>query len=441
MKTRIYKSLLWAAILMLGFTACDDGILDTDMYNGKLPAVNFAAEKISIDETTATSTTINLSVYGGPVAENGKIRIKVTPSVGVVYGTDFTTQPAVVDGYIDIQIAKGSESATISMAVVNDLASTSDKTVTFNLCDGQGGIQAGGKYNCIITIINKNSTASWLTITPSVSALADFGSVDKDEESSAKSFNLVCKGLRDAVTVSAPNFFKLSLEENGTYTNALYIEKDEFTNNTPVVIWVKFMPTSGLDGTKEGQVSIKTEGTSGFFVNVSGKETGNSGPYTFVLAPKADGFWNNSKGNVGNKAAMDLKVKDILGDLYYQFDLSAFKKPVSELGNIKFLVRAKTESVGCKISFYQLEPWAAQQTVRPERGEAIISLTDVPVDFGADAWSEIDVTAYVKSMLSSGNKVFYFGIMMTDGTNVQLYGANSNSDFTNNARLIIYDRE
>ncbi len=428
-----------AAIAMTISVACNDGILDTSMYDGRLPAINFTSSTVSIDETDSKTLNIPLTVYGGPVAESGSVKVKIVTASDVVYGEDFTTIPVADEsGCIIIPFECNQTDAAFSVKVINDPESIADKTVTFNLCEGQGGVQAGGKYSCIMTIVNKDLTASWLTLELSTSLLPDFGSVANGEVSSPQNFSLTCSGLRDGVTFTAPSGFGLSLQQEGPYANTLYVAAADYPTE-PLTVWAVFEPVSGLDGEKSGNIKISTSGTAGLNIAVSGTETGNSGPFYFVLPKSGDGFWNEKKLKIGNTATMTLTPGNLSGDIYYSFDLSLLSIPADEITKITLMQKAAAEASDCVVSFYEITYWANGDVVRPVRDNYIPSLSNISVAYPADTFIEIDFTEYIKPKLAAGQTMFYFGEMMNSGTAVPIYGANSNSDFTNNTRIVVYD--
>lgn len=428
-----------AGAMLAMSVACGDGILDTGMYDGHLPAVNFVSSALSVEEDSSSDLKIPLTVYGGPVVDSGSVRVRLVTGEDAVYGKDFTTMPAVeADGSMLLAIEPGQTEAVFQVKVNEDPESIADKVVTFNLCDGQGGVQAGGKYACVLTIVNKNLTASWLKLTPSTDALAGFGCVANGQVSEPQSFTLGCEGLRDGVTFAAPSGFGLSFDEAGPYENTLYVEASDYPA-VPLTVWVVFKPESGMDGEKSGRIKIRTAGTSGLEIAVSGEETGNSGPFYFVLPKSGDGFWNEKKSKIGNTATMKLTPGSLSGDIYYSFDLSQLSVPTEKITRITLMQKASTDAVGCVVSFYAIDHWANGDTARPVRGNYIASLTDIPVDYLAETFIEIDFTEYVKSGLAAGQTIFYFGEMMNSGTAVPIYGANSNTETANNARIVVYD--
>ncbi len=434
------KIFIYTAFAAMGLSAaCDDGILDTSMYDGHLPAVNFTSSTLSIAESSPTDLEIPLTVYGGPVTQSGSVKVRIVTTDDVIYGRDFTTIPEADEtGVIPIGFEPDQSTASFRVQVREDLESIADKTVTFNLCDGRGGVQAGGKYSCILTIINENLTASWLTLTPSTTALPDFGSVDKGQISAPQSFTLACEGLREGVTFTAPSGFGLSLEEAGPFENTLYVEAADYPID-PLKVWVAFRPESGMDGKKSGNIKITTEGTAGLNIAVSGTETGNSGPFYFVLPKSGDGFWNEKKSKIGNTATMTLTPGSLSGDIYYSFDLSLLSIPVEKITRVGLIQKAAADAPDCEVSFYAIEYWANGDAVRPARENYIPSLSNITVSYVAETFIEIDMTEYIKSGLSAGQTMFYFGEMMNSGSAVPIYGANSNTDTTNNARIVVYD--
>jgi hypothetical protein len=102
----------------------------------------------------------------------------------------------------------------------------------------------------------------------------DFGSVDNGATSTSQSFTVSGTTLVKNVFVTAPTNFKVSLNDVDYFSS---LELDFNTVNAgPVQIYVKFTPTSGVDGVKSGTLTVASIGAEAKTISLSGTETSST---------------------------------------------------------------------------------------------------------------------------------------------------------------------
>lgn len=110
--------------------------------------------------------------------------------------------------------------------------------------------------------------------------LNDFGSVNKDAESTSQQYTVQGTGLSKDIIVSASANFKVSLD-NTTFTTSVTIPAA--SANSVTTVYVKFAPTTAVNQALEGTITHKSLGTTPTIVNVTGTESGNAGASTLIL--------------------------------------------------------------------------------------------------------------------------------------------------------------
>lgn len=102
--------------------------------------------------------------------------------------------------------------------------------------------------------------------------IPDFGNVNNGSTSTASSYTLTATNVTNDVIVTAPANFQVAKGIAGTYSNTITYTAAELANVQTV--GVRFVPTSGSNGAKTG--NITHSGFGGTNVAVSGTETGNA---------------------------------------------------------------------------------------------------------------------------------------------------------------------
>ncbi|WP_419033463.1 HmuY family protein, partial [Dysgonomonas gadei] len=124
MKKLLYLFLFTA---LIGFNSCSDSEDDV-----KLPdiTVNFTSAELGLDEDNESiDITINLSRKAESAID---VTLGVT-ATGAVYGTQFTTGPAVTNNQLVVNIPAGSTSASFKVSKVSEALFDGTETLTFTI--------------------------------------------------------------------------------------------------------------------------------------------------------------------------------------------------------------------------------------------------------------------------------------------------------------------
>jgi hypothetical protein len=141
-------------------------------------------------------------------------------------------------------------------------------------------------------------------------SINDFGSVDNGNTSASQQFTVSGSGLVYNVNVSAPTNFEVSTN-NTDFSSSVELSF-AIVNAGPVTVYIRFAPTSGVDGSKDGTVSITSIGAEKKTIDVVGTESGNAASYetlalwTFeVSVPAAtdQSVISNIEAEIGVKAS------------------------------------------------------------------------------------------------------------------------------------------
>lgn len=134
-----FTSVLFSIGLVIQSCSSDDDVTYPDN------TISFSSAELGIDESESSKTfTINIS---RAINTASTIDLAVT-STGLVYGTDYTTSPAISDGKISISIPAGQTSASI---IVNKVSKffNGDESIEFNVSSASSDlvINAGTKVS------------------------------------------------------------------------------------------------------------------------------------------------------------------------------------------------------------------------------------------------------------------------------------------------------
>ena len=157
MKKLFYPFLFLA---FLGFTACGDD--DDDI---KLPdvTVNFAATEVGIDEDNSSKeVSINLSRKTDVSVD---VSITLTSS-DVVYGEDFTTEPAATNNVVKVNIPAGSTAASFKVSKAYGAVLEGTEKVKFEITNisATEGFKMGDKKEAVLTFGAIQSDGGTLTL-------------------------------------------------------------------------------------------------------------------------------------------------------------------------------------------------------------------------------------------------------------------------------------
>lgn len=242
-----------ATIATLGiFMSCGDDDGGTIDLTSDL-AVTFNGTSAMIQE--GTTGTVTVSFPAAPVAATVSIAVSGTAT----YTDDYTTTPAVTDGTIELSIAEGATSATVSFDIVNDESADDDETVILTLTATEG-IELGDNTTYTVTITEEEVVVETTTI----ASLRDLFNPDNKDIDISGSNTAIADGtiIRGVVTSVA--------EANN--------DQNIFIQDASGAIQVRFSePHSFVQG-DELQIDISTAALSDFFdlVQISGNVFGDS---------------------------------------------------------------------------------------------------------------------------------------------------------------------
>lgn len=152
--------LLTFSMSVIFLTSCgEDDNVQPELLAG------FSSETLGLaNDEDQTSVTLELSRVAGSVVT---IVLTIDHEEGVVYGTDYSTEPALIDGNIIIEIPEGSTSAPLLINKLKDLEFGEVKTFEMSIESiTNNGFE--GKNKSIAVTFEENPTSSGTTIAPSV---------------------------------------------------------------------------------------------------------------------------------------------------------------------------------------------------------------------------------------------------------------------------------
>ncbi|WP_242926896.1 choice-of-anchor J domain-containing protein [Pontibacter vulgaris] len=115
-------------------------------------AVNFAAASLKVTEDAGTKVvTITLDQ---PTVTQQEVKVKVTNGANVT-AADYTATPAASNGIIAVSIPAGANTATFSVAILNDELQEQEETVTFELFEVSNKLTLGTSKTFSL-VIDKN---------------------------------------------------------------------------------------------------------------------------------------------------------------------------------------------------------------------------------------------------------------------------------------------
>ncbi|TAE17478.1 MAG: hypothetical protein EAZ95_06325, partial [Bacteroidetes bacterium] len=203
----------------------------------------------------------------------------------------------------NFQVSKdGTTFGTTVSYTTDELATPKTVHVRFAPASGVNGLKTGTIANSSYTaiddvIVNVSGTETGNGATPTLVAAPTsitFPATNNGSTSSTQTYTLTASNLTADVTVSAPSNFQVS-KDNTTFGATATYTVANFTTNATQTVYVRFAPTSGTNGLKEGNIEHNNFPT--IKVAVSGTETGNSP--TLVANPTAlTNFGSLNNGSV-----------------------------------------------------------------------------------------------------------------------------------------------
>jgi len=200
-----------------------------------------------------------------PLEKAGTMVISILAS-STADDSEYTTNPAAVDGKITLNLEKGDSTASFTVTSANNFLD--DKTIALNISAATGGLSLGNPELKTTITLTGNRVILPPTITASVSSLADFGEVATGAESDAETYTISGSNLTGNVVITASENFKISLD-NVVFSSALEVDG----NDVDIPIYVKFTPTAGTEGVLTGTITHASENATDVVITVSGIET------------------------------------------------------------------------------------------------------------------------------------------------------------------------
>jgi len=114
---------------------------------------NFFVGKATVNENDGDGISVEIP-FTIPTELPAKLKILVFPDGKVVYGRDFTTEPAGFGGQITLELVKGQTSANFKIIPIDNLYSNYDRDIGFELNNSSEGIKVGGKNSFRLTIVD-----------------------------------------------------------------------------------------------------------------------------------------------------------------------------------------------------------------------------------------------------------------------------------------------
>lgn len=163
-------SILFSFIVL--FSACKEN--DPPLADN---LVNFQADKQGF---TAAETTTDLKLT---LSRNADAAVPVTVSLtstGVTYGTQFTTEPAAVNGTVSVTIPAGSSTATIKVTKAANLFLNGTESIAFKIASAGSPVLVGATSQLQLSFSSIVSTGTQLTLDGGTGGSAAVNSVYVD---------------------------------------------------------------------------------------------------------------------------------------------------------------------------------------------------------------------------------------------------------------------
>lgn len=328
------KTLFFLVTLaLIGFSGCSD-----DDNKITLPdiTVNFESSEIGLSkDITTTPVVIALSRKTDVSVD---VTISVTPSEGIVYGTDFSTDPKVVDNQITITIPEGSSSAQFTISRLENVLFEGDENIQFKILSlsTNTGFQIGNKAQTTVKFNPIVSTGDQLTLNGKTetsdytnSVYVDF-SANTQTAVNRKSWNLgfyngddfrVILNAQYATTAIATN--KTNIKDV-TYADTLNVY-DMGANHHMTAAGLSLSvvdPINGsLSGTVFDQISEDSSKNLVYFVASEDNKSSKKNWYKVKVDRSSNGGYRVQYANVGDS---EITTIEIAKDANYNMSFLSF---------------------------------------------------------------------------------------------------------------------
>jgi len=235
---------------------------------------SFESDSYTISRSSSEELLVVLN-FTKPLEDKGTVTIAIDHNT-TADNLGYIITPEPVNGKVTLNLEKGV--ATASFSVKSTHFFDDDKVIGFKIESATGSALVS-KTN-INTVVTLEGNVLVPELNASVSSLENFGELKKGEESDVQSYTVTAANLTENLAVTAPDNFKVSLD-NVTFHSSATIDFKSI-NTAPVTVYVKFTPNIGEDKTITGNIT-HLSGASSVEVSVTGKETGNTPPEVMLL--------------------------------------------------------------------------------------------------------------------------------------------------------------
>gem|GEM_PF-7057115 len=135
-----------------GKTAMKISLTDDDVTHA---AVSFATTSAAIPESHTTGHVIELSISPA-AALAGSVDLNLT-TTNATYGQHFTTEPAAVNGRLQLPVTQGANTVSFRIKPINDAIVNDPRLVRLSVGQLSAGLQAGQQTNFLLTINNDDA--------------------------------------------------------------------------------------------------------------------------------------------------------------------------------------------------------------------------------------------------------------------------------------------
>jgi hypothetical protein len=134
-----------------------DHLAVASRYQFNVPAGSFATADSSIVDETETTLNIDITLSESiPVDKT----LHISVSTNAVYGLDYTTSPALVNGELLLEVPAGTDSLSFQVNILNDSIDEVNETLFFTLL-AQEGMEVNEMPVSLIIIDNDVPVLSW----------------------------------------------------------------------------------------------------------------------------------------------------------------------------------------------------------------------------------------------------------------------------------------
>ncbi|MCF6348546.1 MAG: hypothetical protein L3J20_09645 [Flavobacteriaceae bacterium] len=224
-------------------------------------ALNFAIDEGAVQENNSEGVEISIAFLAKTI-EAGTIDIEVLPLNGLVYGTDFTTDPDASSGKFTLNVPAGATELSFTVFPANVIGEDDIKSIAFRLLSATGGVFVGTQQDFTLHITDEPI----ILITDD---LTGFGDVEQGFPSASQSYTVSVVSLTDNLVVTAPDNYEVSAD-NTAFSSSLSLAASAFTDGE-TTIYVRMSPSSSATlGVSSGSIVHSATGASDKTQAVSG---------------------------------------------------------------------------------------------------------------------------------------------------------------------------